>query len=209
MQCCVSLIVLQFPLSLCPIVVLVVLAFRVGTTGVAVTGALVCFVAAGTTAEADAFWASVDVSPADRVLYLQLALAVIVATVLTLAAEISERERIVARLARSEAERSAAVDRSELAGRVELAGLQATSLRESAEQLSRSASVDDVAEVAVAIVRKWGGDHSAFFALAAGYEQLQTANEVRNEPIRRLNARHGYTLQPGLVTLRDALSGPD
>ena len=131
----------------------------------AVTSALVSFVAAGITAEADAFWASVDVSPADRVLYLQLALAVIVATVLTLAAEISERERIVARLARSEAERDTAVERSELAGRVELASLQASSLRMSAEQLSRSANVDDVAAVAVASVREWGGDHSAFFAL--------------------------------------------
>ena len=148
-----------------PVVVLVVLAFRVGTAGVAVTSALVSFVAAGITAEADAFWASVDVSPADRVLYLQLALAVIVATVLTLAAEISERERIVARLARSEAERDTAVERSELAGRVELASLQASSLRKSAEQLSRSANVDDVAAVAVASVREWGGDHSAFFAL--------------------------------------------
>ena len=156
-----------------PVVVLVVLAFRVGTAGVAVTSALVSFVAAGITAEADAFWASVDVSPADRVLYLQLALAVIVATVLTLAAEISERERIVARLARSEAERSTAVERSELAGRVELASLQASSLRESAEQLSRSASVDDVAEVAVASVRKWGGDHSAFFALEDDRLQLR------------------------------------
>lgn len=154
-----------------PVVVLVILAFRVGTSGVALTGALVSFVAAGITAEADAFWESVDVSPADRVLYLQLALAVIVATVMTLAAEISERERIVARLARFEAERSAAVERSELAGRAELAGLQASSLRESAEELSRSASVDDVAAAAVAIVRKWGGDHSAFFAL--GDDRLQ------------------------------------
>lgn len=148
-----------------PVVVLVVLAFRVGTHGVAVTGALVSFVAAGLTAESDAFWESVDVSPADRVLYLQLALAVIVATVLTLAAEISERERIVGQLARSEAERSAAIERSELTDRVELASLQASSLRESAEQLSRSATVDDVAAVAVASVREWGGDHSAFFAL--------------------------------------------
>ncbi|HEX6724291.1 MAG TPA: SpoIIE family protein phosphatase, partial [Gaiella sp.] len=65
----------------------------------------------------------------------------------------------------------AAVERSELAGRAELAGLQASSLRESAEQLSRSASVDDVAAAAVAIVRKWGGDHSAFFAL--GDDRLQ------------------------------------
>ena len=89
----------------------------------------------------------------------------IVATVLTLAAEISERERIVARLARSEVERSAAVERSELAGQAELAHLQTSLLRESAEQLSRSVSVDDVAAVAVALVREWGGDHSAFFAL--------------------------------------------
>jgi serine phosphatase RsbU (regulator of sigma subunit)/integral membrane sensor domain MASE1/anti-sigma regulatory factor (Ser/Thr protein kinase) len=148
-----------------PVVVLVVLAFRVGASGVAVTGALVAFVAAGMTAEADAFWASVDVSPADRVLYLQLALSIIVATVLALAAEIAERERIVARLARSEAERSAAFERSELAGRADLAGLQARLLRQSAEQLSRSVTVDDVAAVAVATVREWGADHSAFFVL--------------------------------------------
>jgi serine/threonine-protein kinase RsbW len=148
-----------------PVVILVILAFRVGTVGVAVTSALVSFVAAGITAEADAFWESVDVSAADRVLYLQLALAVIVATVMTLAAEIAERERIVARLARFEVEQSAAIERSELAGRAEFASLQARSLRESAEQLSRSASVDDVAAVAVASVRAWGGDHSAFFAL--------------------------------------------
>ena len=47
------------------------------------------------------------------------------------------------------------------------------------------------------------------WAKQAGYQQLQTANEVRNEPIRRLNARHGYELAPGLVTLQEALSGPD
>jgi serine phosphatase RsbU (regulator of sigma subunit)/integral membrane sensor domain MASE1/anti-sigma regulatory factor (Ser/Thr protein kinase) len=147
-----------------PVVILVVLAFRVGTSGVAVTAALVSFVAAGSTAEADRFWESVDISPADRVLYLQLALAVIVATVMTLAAEISEREWIVARLARLEAERSAELERSELAGRAEVAGLQASSLRETAEQLSRSVTVDDVASVAVASVRAWGADHSAFFS---------------------------------------------
>ena len=32
------------------------------------------------------------------------------------------------------------------------------------------------------------------WAKQAGYERLQTANEVRNEPIRRLNERHGYEL---------------
>ena len=39
------------------------------------------------------------------------------------------------------------------------------------------------------------------WAKEAGYEKLQTANEVRNEPIRRLNARHGYDARsPGSST---------
>ena len=40
-----------------------------------------------------------------------------------------------------------------------------------------------------------------------GYTQLETANEVRNTPIRILNERHGYVLQPGQITMRRALSG--
>jgi hypothetical protein len=32
---------------------------------------------------------------------------------------------------------------------------------------------------------------------------------VRNAPILALNQRHGYKLEPGLVILRDALSGQD
>jgi GNAT superfamily N-acetyltransferase len=39
------------------------------------------------------------------------------------------------------------------------------------------------------------------WAKEAGYEKLQTANEVRNAPIRALNQRHGYKLEPGLVIL--------
>ena len=34
---------------------------------------------------------------------------------------------------------------------------------------------------------------------AGGLREAADANEVRNEPIRRLNERHGYELQPGLV----------
>jgi hypothetical protein len=34
---------------------------------------------------------------------------------------------------------------------------------------------------------------------------LQTANEERNEPVRRLNQRHGYQLEPGFVTVRGAI----
>ena len=40
---------------------------------------------------------------------------------------------------------------------------------------------------------------------AHGYTSLQTSNEVRNEPIRRLNERHGYVLEPGVVIVRRTL----
>jgi GNAT superfamily N-acetyltransferase len=35
-----------------------------------------------------------------------------------------------------------------------------------------------------------------------GYERLETQNEERNEPIRRLNERFGYVVEPGSVTVR-------
>jgi hypothetical protein len=38
-----------------------------------------------------------------------------------------------------------------------------------------------------------------------GYEELRTANEERNEPIRRLNARLGYRPAPGQVFLEGPL----
>ena len=43
------------------------------------------------------------------------------------------------------------------------------------------------------------------WAKANGYSSLQTSNEVRNEPIRRLNERHGYVLEPGVVIVRGGL----
>ena len=39
-----------------------------------------------------------------------------------------------------------------------------------------------------------------------GYVRLETQNEERNEPIRRLNQRHGYVVEPGSVTVRGPLS---
>ena len=39
-----------------------------------------------------------------------------------------------------------------------------------------------------------------------GYTSLQTANEVRNEPIRRLNQRHGYVVEPGSVIVRGSIA---
>ena len=43
------------------------------------------------------------------------------------------------------------------------------------------------------------------WAKANGYTALQTSNEVRNEPIRRLNERYGYVLEPGVVIVRGGL----
>ena len=45
------------------------------------------------------------------------------------------------------------------------------------------------------------------WAKNAGFERLETMNEVRNEPIRRLNARFGYREASGRVLLRGPL-GP-
>ena len=39
-------------------------------------------------------------------------------------------------------------------------------------------------------------------ALGQGYVRLETQNEERNEPIRRLNQRHGYVVEPGSITVR-------
>ena len=47
------------------------------------------------------------------------------------------------------------------------------------------------------------------WAKRKGYARLETANEERNEPIRKLNQRHGYRVEPGHVVLRTALVGID
>ncbi|MDQ3067874.1 MAG: GNAT family N-acetyltransferase [Actinomycetota bacterium] len=44
------------------------------------------------------------------------------------------------------------------------------------------------------------------WAKANGFRSLQTANEVRNAPIRHLNAKHGYVLEPGVVIVRRTLA---
>jgi RimJ/RimL family protein N-acetyltransferase len=44
---------------------------------------------------------------------------------------------------------------------------------------------------------------------AEGYRRLVTRNEERNEPIRRLNERHGYQLEPGRVFLRARIVDSD
>lgn len=43
------------------------------------------------------------------------------------------------------------------------------------------------------------------WAKANGYTSLQTANELRNDPIRHLNEKHGYRPEPGVVIVRHTL----
>jgi GNAT superfamily N-acetyltransferase len=46
------------------------------------------------------------------------------------------------------------------------------------------------------------------WAMRAGFEELETSNEERNEPIRRLNAQLGYRLAPGRMLLEGPLAAP-
>ena len=45
------------------------------------------------------------------------------------------------------------------------------------------------------------------WAKEAGFERLRASNELRNEPIRRLNERLGYREEPGQVKVRGPLAG--
>jgi mycothiol synthase len=44
------------------------------------------------------------------------------------------------------------------------------------------------------------------WAKTAGFDRLETDNEGRNEPIRRLNERYGYVLAPGTITVRGRIA---
>jgi GNAT superfamily N-acetyltransferase len=44
------------------------------------------------------------------------------------------------------------------------------------------------------------------WAMQSGFQRLETSNEVRNEPIRRLNAQLGYRTAPGRVLLQGPLA---
>ena len=46
------------------------------------------------------------------------------------------------------------------------------------------------------------------WAMDAGYTKLVTFNEVRNEPIRVRNERHGYVVEPGTIRVRSTLGRP-
>jgi uncharacterized cupin superfamily protein len=49
-------------------------------------------------------------------------------------------------------------------------------------------------------------DSDISWAIRSGFQRLETSNEVRNAPIRRLNAQLGYRTAPGRVLLRGPLA---
>jgi len=72
---------------------------------------------------------------------------------------------------------------------------------------------DDAENVMTAVKRNWRrrGVASALkasqlaAAKAAGFRGIVTLNETRNEPMRRLNERLGYTAQPAQLRMRGPL----
>jgi serine/threonine-protein kinase RsbW len=145
-----------FVLVYVPIALLVVIAFRVGTVGVAITSAAVAFIAAGAAAEARGFWDVLDVTPANRVLYLQLGIAVVISAVLALAAEIWQRERMAGELARTESEKSAALERAALYEAERAARERAELLERHAARIAASASVQAIAAATLDELEKTG-----------------------------------------------------
>ena len=82
-------------------------------------------------------------------------------------------------------------------------------------KLSLSEALPDVAfHDITGVKRSWRGRGIAgalkraeiAWAIDAGYEALRTFNEERNAPIRALNKRHGYVVEPGTIRVRGALS---
>lgn len=85
-----------WPLAYITVIVLVASGFRIGTRGVALTGTVTAFLSAQSVASGHVILDLVDLSPGQGLIYLQLALAVLIATGYAVAAEIAERERTVA-----------------------------------------------------------------------------------------------------------------
>jgi serine/threonine-protein kinase RsbW len=150
-----------FGLVYVPVALLVVLAFRVGTRGVALTGAVVAFVVAEATAQGHTFWEGLSISPSTALLYLQLALGVLIASCLALAAEINQRDATALELARTEEARRLAVTRGELYESEREARARAELLEQNAGRLSAASSPHDVARTTVTDLESLGIDIAA------------------------------------------------
>ena len=87
-----------------PFVIMPWIALRLGTSAVAVVGALVAIVAAQEVALAPMLWDEIDVAPESGILYVQVAIALLTATSLLLAAEAGERDDAIRERARADEE---------------------------------------------------------------------------------------------------------
>ncbi len=125
----------RFSLVYVPITLLLAIAFRAGTRVVALTGAVIAFVAAEATAGGHAYWETIGVSADTGQLYLQLGLGITVGTALAMAAEIAQREETAAAWATANAEGREARRTAERADR----------LRALAEALAAATSENEVA----------------------------------------------------------------
>ena len=83
-------------------------------------------------------------------------------------------------------------------------------------KLSISGTADRAFHDLTGVRRSWRGKGIAAalkrkqiaWAKENGYARLVTFNEERNEPIRRLNERHGYRVEPGVVVVRGPVVSP-
>lgn len=172
----------RFVMFYVPMVLLFVIAVRVGTRGVAVAGAAIAFIAAEGTARGHQFWATLDVDNPTGLLYLQLALAVLISSALGMSAALSERE--MSMLASAEA--AAATREAELAqGRAELLGRLA-------ERLGRSttASAVRVALHDLQLEQAWPGEGDAVEVAATDVSDSTNAqhHQMVLESARRMTS---------------------
>ena len=138
-----------FELVYLPTALLLVIAFRIGTRGVALTGAVMAFIAAQATAEGHLYWAALDVTAATGILYLQLALAVLISAGLALAAEITQRERAAFALASARESMRTASEQAALYESERDARLRAELLERHAAHLAAAMTVRDIAEATI------------------------------------------------------------
>jgi integral membrane sensor domain MASE1/anti-sigma regulatory factor (Ser/Thr protein kinase)/GAF domain-containing protein len=120
-----------------PVTLLFVLALRAGTRSVAIVGAAMAFVGAEATANGHVFWETINVTPEVGIVYLQMAMAVIIATALALSAATAQNERSTLAFASAEASRREA----------DSARQRAEVLHGMAEELGRAGSREEIAAV--------------------------------------------------------------
>lgn len=205
----------QFGFVFVPLVALALVAFRTGSRGVALTGAAMAFVAAEATAGGSVFWTILGVNPATGLIFLRVGLIVVIAGALALAAEVTQREYAVSLLARSEAERSAAIELARVRESELRTRIQNESLSRSAAALAEASTEQDIAAAVVSVLVDWGAPTGALHIVEG--EALRTvalagpglidreADEAVSIPFASPTAEAVRLRAPVVVSSRDDL----